>query len=78
MMLEQMNRASAHRSQSGSAIGCRAQKSHRIIDDPCAENVQQSRIEHIDMVNSYMACLNHNDRLCFAMLYGKEMNLYPD
>lgn len=39
-------------------------------------DVHQSKIDHIDMVNSYMASLSHSDRLCFAMLYGKEMGLH--
>jgi hypothetical protein len=51
-------------------------KNHIALLTTLRGDVHQSKIDHVDMVNSYMACLSHNDRLCFAMLYAKEMDLH--
>jgi len=51
-------------------------KNHIALLTTLCGDVHQSKIDHIDMVNSYMASLSHSDRLCFAMMYGREMNLH--
>lgn len=51
-------------------------KNHIALLTTLHGDVPRSKVDHIDMVNAYMACLNYNDRMCFAMLYGKEMDLY--
>ena len=51
-------------------------KNHIALLATLRGDVHQSKIDHIDMVNAYLASLNYNDRMCFAMLYGKEMDIY--